>query len=312
MNIMQVLVIEADQMVCKLLANAVIAAGHAVTQIASSQAALTYIQHHTVDLILIAAEMPVLDGFETTKAIRAFKKDDWLPILLFSPQRDDATFERCIKAGADALWAKPINYHQLQWQITALEHIFLLRQKYRAAQIGLVKLNDTLNFLSMYDQLTGLANRRNFDETLRREFKLAQRDNLPLSLLKCNVDFFKAYNAHYGQKAGDDCLAAIATTIISVTKRPTDLACRYGHDEFAVILPKTNLQGAQEIREKINQALAKRKIPHVKSPLAACVTLSIGVAITDRHFEYVHELIHAADANLVDIKQSARQAITPP
>jgi diguanylate cyclase (GGDEF)-like protein len=309
MNVMQVLIVDNNRTIRILAAECVVSLGHAVAHAENGQAALNYIKQHTVDLILMAIEIPGLNGFEITKAIRAFKTDDWFPIILFSDTLSDAIYERGFKAGGSAFMEKPIDSGRLQMQITALEPVYQLRKKLQAAQIGLLKLNDTLKFLSMFDQLTGLANRRNFDDTLRREFKLAQRENIPLSLLMCDIDFFKLYNDKHGHIAGDDCLSAVATAIASASNRPTDLACRYGGDEFVIVLPKTDLSGAQGIADKIRKAITKRNIPHQDSPIAPFITLSIGTASFNGQFEYANELTKSADAALYRAKENGLNRI---
>ncbi|MFI3185791.1 MAG: diguanylate cyclase [Methylococcaceae bacterium] len=309
MTAMQVLIIDDSRAIRLLIAECVVSMGHVVVHTESGEEALEYIKQQAVDLILIDIHMPGMNGFETTKAIRTLKADDWFPIIFISTQVDDASYACGIKAGGDAYLEKPINPLRLQMQITAMERIYTMRKKLQAAQIGLIKLNDTLKYLSMFDQLTGLANRRNFDDTLRREFKLAQREKIPLSLLMCDIDFFKRYNDKEGHIAGDDCLSTVASAIESASNRPTDLACRYGGEEFAIILPKTDLSGAKDIAKKINLALQKRKTPHPDSPVSAYVTLSIGTASYNGQFEYPSELTQAADKALYRAKENGRNCI---
>ena len=107
----------------------------------------------------------------------------------------------------------------------------------------------------MFDELTGLANRRNFNKTMAKEYRLAKREKNPLSLILGDIDFFKSYNDNYGHQQGDKCLAIVAEAIRASLARPSDLACRYGGEEFVIILPNTGLQGATLIAEKIRQAV---------------------------------------------------------
>ena len=118
------------------------------------------------------------------------------------------------------------------------------------AQEALVKANNYLIRLAMIDQITGLGNRRNFEKMLFREFNLAKREKTTLALLMCDLDLFKAYNDTYGHQEGDSCLKQIADAISETITRPADLACRFGGDEFAVILPRTDLIGSLRIAEK--------------------------------------------------------------
>ena len=125
--------------------------------------------------------------------------------------------------------------------------------------------NETLEQLSLKDGLTGLANRRFFDTYLYAQIAVARRYKRPLALVLCDVDFFKAYNDHYGHQAGDECLKRIATALQSCCRRPADIPARYGGEEFVIVLPDTELQGAIHIAESIRDAIAQLKIPRAHS-----------------------------------------------
>jgi len=179
----------------------------------------------------------------------------------------------------------------------------------QTAQKELVSVNKKLEYLALYDELTGLANRRNFDETLLRQFNLAKRNKSPLSLIICDIDFFKIYNDTYGHQQGDDCLEAVAKVIGCIAERPTDKACRYGGEEFVLILPDTNLQGGLIIAEKLRQALVAENIPHKGSSIAAYVTLSLGLATYTGQVATASELLKAADDALYRAKDNGRNRV---
>lgn len=179
-------------------------------------------------------------------------------------------------------------------------------KKILATQQALLKSNKKLQKLSLFDQLTGIANRRNFDVTLQREFKLARREKTLLSLILCDIDFFKLYNDHYGHQAGDACLRQVAAVIGSVPRRPADLVCRYGGEEFAIILPRTDIPGATHIAEMIRAAVQNCSIPHAQSKIADCVTLSLGCTTHAGLVEDVDALLKAADDALYAAKKQGR------
>lgn len=167
-------------------------------------------------------------------------------------------------------------------------------------------LNRKLEALSLTDSLTGNANRRHFDSTLRLEWQRAQRLGQPLALAMLDVDWFKHYNDHYGHPAGDDCLRLIAQTLTTTVCRSSDLVARYGGEEFAFIAPMTGGAGALEIAHKVVHAVAALALPHRDSPLGY-VTLSIGVvAMHPNPADTPERLLQRADAALYQAKTQGR------
>lgn len=161
--------------------------------------------------------------------------------------------------------------------------------------------------LAMIDSLTGVANRRRFQEALGDEMRRHRRHGLPLSLLMLDVDHFKAYNDTYGHLAGDECLVALSATISTIVHRAGDLFGRLGGEEFAVLLPETDLAGACAVAEDILTTVRDLALPHAASPTAEVVTVSIGVASIPRiEQREVCELIAVADAALYEAKEAGR------
>jgi diguanylate cyclase (GGDEF)-like protein len=171
----------------------------------------------------------------------------------------------------------------------------------------LQKLAQTaLQELANHDGLTGIANRRAFDETLKLEWRRAMRENQPLALLMVDVDHFKHYNDNYGHLAGDECLKKVATAMSDEMQRASDVVARYGGEEFAVILPNCTLEGAMVVAEKLRHAMEKQGIPFVNSELGH-VTVSIGVAtVVPTPAGDSWQLISTADAALYRAKASGR------
>jgi diguanylate cyclase (GGDEF)-like protein len=171
--------------------------------------------------------------------------------------------------------------------------------------------NRQLQELAYRDGLTQIANRRRFDEVLHQEWSRLQRDRQPLSLILCDVDYFKPYNDSYGHQEGDDCLRAVAAAIASSVRRPSDLATRYGGEEFAVILPNTDRVGAIAVATRIRALIQSLEIPHRTSLVRPHVTLSFGVAsqipiATDTP----EELLERADKALYEAKRDGRDRIS--
>lgn len=170
-------------------------------------------------------------------------------------------------------------------------------------------LEEKLAIMATQDGLTGLANRRHFDEKLQQEWRRAERDGLPLSLLMVDVDHFKKFNDHYGHQAGDVCLKTVAKAIAAEARRPADLAARYGGEEFALLLPNTDEVGCASVAARLREALQTIAIPHAMNPPMKRVTLSTGGATGWPNAETSNNhasLVAAADRALYAAKHSGR------
>ncbi|ADG93255.1 serine/threonine protein kinase [Arcobacter nitrofigilis DSM 7299] len=177
----------------------------------------------------------------------------------------------------------------------------------KKVELKLQEAIEKLDLLSRTDSLTSINNRRAFDECLEKNFEQAKRDKKPISLMICDVDFFKKYNDFYGHQKGDDCLIKVAQTLKESLKRPNDSVSRYGGEEFAIILPDTNKIGAIKIANEIHNNLNKSKIIHEKSEVSKYLTISIGVSTIEKFNTYdTKQLINSADKALYDAKKSGR------
>jgi diguanylate cyclase (GGDEF)-like protein/PAS domain S-box-containing protein len=186
----------------------------------------------------------------------------------------------------------------------------ITRRKHFEEELEKAKLE--LEQLATTDALTGLANRRVFDETLQREWFRAQREEEPISLILCDIDYFKLYNDRYGHLGGDDCLRKVSACIKRSAVRKSDLMARYGGEEFVGILPNTNSKGAYHLAEKIRSTINEMRLEHVSSKVADFVTLSLGVAtaIPFKDDGGIQGLIKAADDALYASKEGGRNRVT--
>jgi len=180
----------------------------------------------------------------------------------------------------------------------------------REAKLTLETLNGSLKTLALHDALTGLANRRQFETALETELSRATRDGTSLALVMLDVDYFKQYNDLYGHPAGDECLRKIGGAIRMAQHRAGDLAVRYGGEEFAVLLPRTDLAGAMAVAEKIRSAVGELALPHAANP-AGVVTISAGVeaVVPARSGNGALELVQAADTALYAAKSNGRNCV---
>lgn len=172
-------------------------------------------------------------------------------------------------------------------------------------------LQDKLAALATSDGLTGLANRRHFDERLAEEWARAKRDGTPLSLLLIDVDHFKKFNDQYGHQAGDACLRSLARTLVAEVRRPADLSARYGGEEFALLLPNTEPDGCEQVGERIRKALCDLGMLHALNLPSKLVTVSLGGA-TNVPAEGASDctaLVAAADRALYAAKDKGRDRL---
>lgn len=197
------------------------------------------------------------------------------------------------------------------WSVYSLRsRAELLRRLVDEKTLELKKANENLVHLANHDALTKLANRRYFEEFLKNEWQRAVRSQSDISLIILDIDHFKAFNDTYGHLAGDNCLWEVAAAIKSNVKRPTDLAARIGGEEFAVVLGKTDSEGAFEIAEQISESIRKSAIVHATSPTDEFLTISVGVATVKAELDQPESrLVSFADKALYAAKEGGRNRI---
>ena len=216
----------------------------------------------------------------------------------------------------NSLWGMLLAYHGQSPHPWAASELDVLKRLATQLAIAIQQsqlyqhiqtVNRQLEHLATHDGLTQLANRRSFDTHLQQEWARLLRLQVPLSLILCDIDYFKPYNDTYGHPAGDVCLQQVAQTLEQVAQRPADLVARYGGEEFALVLPNTDSAGAEAIARAIQQALAELALYHGASPLGQRITLSLGIAsLIPTMGQKAQTLIDQADAALYSAKQQGR------
>ena len=231
--------------------------------------------------------MPGVNGLELVRRYRADAETTRIPIIVLSTREEPTVKRDAFAAGANDYVVKlpdrieliaRIRYHSAAYigQIQRDEAYAALRESQRK----LVETNLELERLTHVDGLTGLSNRRYFDEYLNAEWRRSVRAQTPLSVVMIDVDHFKRYNDTYGHLAGDDALKKVASAIQDSCKRSTDLAARYGGEEFAVILPLTPVSDLPPLADAIRRAVAALNLPHAASSVQPFLTISLGAAST--------------------------------
>lgn len=273
-------------------------------------AGLALFEEERPDLILLDIVLPGMDGYEVARRIRALEKPgEWTPIIFLSAMTKDADLERGIEAGGDDYLFKPVSEAVFGAKVRAMQRIVQMRYSLLVLTRKLDAANRELTRLSAVDGLTGIANRRQFDEALSREWRRCMREREPLALLMCDVDFFKQYNDRYGHQAGDECLKQLAATLRGKLRRPADVVARYGGEEFAAILPDTGVDGAALVAEGMRAAVQALGLAHEASA-AGRVTVSIGVAVrVPQQPAELAAFVGAADAALYAAKRRGRNRV---
>jgi two-component system, chemotaxis family, response regulator WspR len=268
-------------------------------------------------VILQDLVMPGVDGLTLVREYRAHPETQNIPVIVLSTKEEPAIKSAAFQQGANDYLVKlpdpiellaRVRYHSKAY--LSLIQRDAAHRALRESQRLLLEVNAELQRLSNADGLTGLSNRRYFDEFMTFEWKRAARERTTLSLLMIDVDSFKRYNDTYGHLAGDGVLKKVAATIKSSIGRPADLAARFGGEEFSVVMPNTALAGAQYLAEKMCRGVENLQIPHSGATSTGYVTISIGVAATiPPHDQPWNVLVKAADGALYEAKKTGRNRV---
>lgn len=229
-----------------------------------------------------------------------------IPHIRFMP--DNAIFGAVLTLAMTTLLSLITN-----WKLEAEErraYLMTLREELRSRQ--LMNVNEELNAISMLDPLTGLANRRRLEQFVDALWSAPQTSSKPVVFMLFDIDHFKPFNDRYGHQAGDACLKMVAETLQEELRGGTDLAVRFGGEEFLVVLPDSDMTDGVRTAERIRAAIERRAIAHIASPTAAVVTVSIGVAVARPDMKItISEAIATADRALYSAKQHGRNCVWP-
>jgi diguanylate cyclase (GGDEF)-like protein len=269
------------------------------------------VKQESPDLILLDIMMPDMDGYQVCAVLKGDPKTASIPVIFITAMGSDEDETKGLECGAIDYITKPISPPIVKARVK--NHLELKRNRDLLEELALElsKKNRELGILAREDGLTGLANRRHFNEVLEAELKRAVRNRQCLSLILCDVDYFKKYNDQYGHVTGDKCLQNIGAIMRANFKRAGDLPARYGGEEFAVILPETAPDKAVQLAERLCLALVARALPHSVTGVQGLVTLSAGVVGGQASLEHNAEwFISQADQALYRSKENGRNQVT--
>jgi diguanylate cyclase (GGDEF)-like protein/PAS domain S-box-containing protein len=264
----------------------------------AGEQALAHCRRAPPDLILLDVIMPGMDGLAVCRALKQHGTTADVPVLFVTAQTDALDQTQALEAGGVDFISKPVNPAVVRARVRT--HFTLKAQ------------SDLLRNMAYLDGLTGIANRRAFDERLQTEWRRAQRDGTSLAALLLDVDHFKRYNDRHGHQEGDACLRAVAEALIRVPCRGHDLVARYGGEEFVCLLPGCDIAAAVRRAECLRLTVEELEIPHLDSPVDDHVTVSIGAAVLmadDR--EAPGRLLEMADEQLYRAKRTGRNRVAP-
>jgi diguanylate cyclase (GGDEF)-like protein len=288
----------------RFLSSILVQQGYEARTVINGRMALMVAETAPPELILLDICMPGLDGYEVCFQLKSKLETSEIPIIFLSALDDLSDKIRAFEVGGVDYITKP--FHTAEVLARVKTHLTLHR-----LQQQLARANHELKRLVNLDGLTQLANRRCFNEHLEQEWRRMAREQQPLALILCDIDFFKQYNDTYGHPAGDDCLRQVSAMLQACAKRPADLAARYGGEEFILTLPKTPIEGAIELAQRIQAQLSQLRLPHATSQVSAHLTLSMGIAtMIPQLIRSPNELVEIADQALYRAKQEGRDRFT--
>ncbi|WP_455220967.1 diguanylate cyclase [Kaarinaea lacus] len=258
--------------------------------------------------------MPNIDGYTLVSSYRKEGITSNIPVIVLSTKEDPHDKSAAFENGANDYLVKLPDKIELIARIRAHTKAYLTQlerdeafRKLGELQKELQRSNAELQKLTCLDGLTCIANRRRFDDFIRKECLRSARDETTIALILIDIDYFKLYNDNYGHLKGDECLQKVAAALQKAVQRPADLVARYGGEEFAVVLPSTDASGAIKIADSLRHAVEALELPHAYSPLTNIITISMGIACKVANEKTSPaDLIEMADEALYEAKNAGR------
>jgi len=289
-----------------------------ILQANSGNEALKIVLSNKIDIILLDVQMPNMNGFEVAEILRTNNKTKNIPIIFITAiSKDEEYIFKGYELGAVDYLYKPIKNELLKSKIRVFlrlnKQAKIIEEKNCELEIVIKKLQEKeeeILKLARLDPLTGINNRRVFNENFEEEWARCFRNRKNLSVIMIDIDFFKQYNDTYGHLEGDNVLIKVAKEVVKTVGRSYDEVFRYGGEEFVVLLPETDYHGAFFIAEKIRKNIEELSIEHSGSKLSNCLTVSLGVSTCIPHDKMNKmDLLDVADNMLYKAKESGRNNV---
>ena len=294
-NIFSILVVDDERSNLDVLTY-ILKSEYAIQVAKSGAAALKRARDQKPDLILLDIMMPDMNGFEVLTELKSSDDTRHIPVIFITGLARVEDEEKGFLLGAVDYIVKPFKNS-------------IVRARVRT-HVRIVKQIRTIERLGMIDALTDIPNRRSFDQRLEQEWGRAAREREPLSLLILDVDKFKIYNDTYGHPQGDLLLQSLAHTLAVTLKRPTDFVARIGGEEFAVVLPSTDLEGARIVAEELRSQVEAMQVPDPDNQNTTSVTISLGATSrVPEQGDLISDFINRADEALYEAKRTGRNRV---
>lgn len=293
---MRILIVDDVPDNIRILSRMLAEEGHQLTAATNGREALQLVDACSPDMILLDIMMPEMDGYEVCAALKADPLHCDIPVIFITALADAEDETHGLSLGAVDYITKPFKEAVVRLRVRT--HLELKRQR------------DLLDRLCRLDSLTGIPNRRAFDEQLDREWRRAVRAQEPLAAAMIDIDHFKGYNDTYGHLVGDTCLRQVAGILSVGLNRGGDFVARYGGEEFITLFNGMDVKGVSDVGEKLRSTVESLRIPHAASPISPWVTISVGAAICRPTPEMSPAaLVEAADAQLFAAKRAGRNRV---
>ena len=256
--------------------------------------ALEIVEEENISLILLDIMMPDMDGYEVCKKLKENSSTKDIPIIFITAKTDEDSIEKAYDVGGSDYVTKPFQPKELISRVKK--------------ELKLQELMDELKLLASTDPMTQLYNRRYFTNVTKHILGLAKRQEQPLSLIMADIDKFKNINDTYGHHIGDEVIVYLAE-IMKKQQRESDIICRYGGEEFVILLPNTDLKNAKLIAENLRKTIETSSID-LENNEKLNFTLSLGVSVVDvKNEDNIFEVLQRADEALYEAKESGRNKI---
>ncbi len=304
---MNILLIDDSATIRQVISATLLKMGHNVIEAEDGAEGLLLAQQQNPELVLLDVEMPGMNGFETAEGIREFchQENIWIPIIFLSANMNDRLIDQGRLSGGDDFLMKPVSRPILSTRLTTIGHINSMRSQITQLTKDLSLANAKLEQLSSTDALTGTANRLQLDKQLDKYWQQCAEQQTHLTLLMVKIDHFALYASSHTHEQVDTCLKMVADLLKAQAYRSDTLIARTQSDQFALLLPKIDINAAIEQAEAIRSGVEALQLNHPKSPTAKYVTSSIGIAVSSPEVNQAsNKIIDQANGALHDAQES--------